>query len=161
MKVIIITLISFIITSAIAIDRVKLDSKVQKSVINVLAKNEALQPSFFTYNAKDIQKNAGLVIAAINKIPKSAVSKKLAFAKTKLTELNAKKTTKENNESYSIASTAFVHIVNTYDVGPEYNSYSCPMVNKKWIQNSKKKLRTHNPYAPEMPHCGQRDTDHK
>lgn len=160
MKILLITL-SLIITSAFAKNRIKLDSKIQKSVINVLEKNEALHASFFTYNAKEIEKNAELVIAAINKIPKSVVSKKLTFAKTKLTELSSKKTTKENNESYSIASTALVHIVNTYDVGPKYNSYSCPMVNKKWVQNSKKKLRTHNPYAPEMPHCGQRDTDHK
>jgi hypothetical protein len=141
--------------------RSKLNSKIQSEVVNVLEANEALHASFFTYSSKDVQKNAELVIKAINKVSKSTISKKMTFAKTKLKEIKSKNMRKINNESYAIASAAFVHIVNTYDVGPKYNSYSCPMVNKKWVQNSKKKLRTHNPYAPEMPHCGQRDTDHK
>lgn len=160
MKLLIITFFLFISTS-FAKTRIKLEPKLQKSVINVLNKNEALHASFFTYNAKEVENNAKEVIKAINKVPKSVISKKLAFAKTKLKELESTKSREINNESYSIASTALVHIVNTYNVGPEYNSYSCPMVKKKWVQNSKKKLRTHNPYAPEMPHCGQRDTDHK
>ena len=160
MKFLIITL-CLIVSPIFAKDRIKLDSKLQKEVIKVLEQNEALHASFFTYDTKAVQKNAELVIKAIDKVSKSAVSKKMAFTKTKLSEITAKKSRKANNESYGIISAGLVHIVNTYDVGPKYNSYSCPMVNKKWVQNSKKKLRTHNPYAPEMPHCGQRDTDHK
>ena len=51
-------------------------------------------------------------------------------------------------------------VVNTYDVGKKYNAYSCPMVKKKWVQNSKKMAKVHNPYAPNMPHCGSKDTSH-
>jgi hypothetical protein len=45
-------------------------------------------------------------------------------------------------------------------VGEGYNEYTCPMVKKKWVQNSKKRARVHNPYAPEMPHCGGQVTEY-
>lgn len=41
---------------------------------------------------------------------------------------------------------ALIHIINTYDVGENYNAYSCPMTNKKWVQNSKKLNMVSNPY---------------
>ena len=65
----------------------------------------------------------------------------------------------KNNQNYHLTSMALIHIVNTYDVGNEYNAYSCPMVKKKWLQNSKKMAKVHNPYAPNMPHCGGQDSN--
>lgn len=55
---------------------------------------------------------------------------------------------------------ALIHIVNKYDLGSKYNAYSCPMVKKKWLQNSDKMAKVHNPYAAGMPHCGSQDTNH-
>ena len=57
----------------------------------------------------------------------------------------------------TFVSKALVHIVRTYDVG-KYNAYSCPMVKKVWVQNSAKQDGVQNPYAPEMPACGTKDT---
>jgi hypothetical protein len=73
--------------------------------------------------------------------------------------MNAKTSREENNQNYHLVSMALIYIVNTYDVGPKYNAYSCPMVKKKWLQNSKKLAKIHNPYAPHMPHCGSQDTN--
>ena len=65
-----------------------------------------------------------------------------------------------NNENYHIVSSALIFVINKYDLGSEYNAYSCPMVKKKWIQNSKKMTKVHNPYAAGMPHCGSQDSSH-
>jgi len=139
-------------------ERVKLSDSEQKEVISALEANEALHASFFTYDAKKVESNAVKLSEAIKKISNSEVKKLLEFSLTKIADIKAGNDRDKNNQNYHLASMALIHIVNKYDVGDKYNAYSCPMVKKKWIQNSKKMAKVHNPYAPEMPHCGSQDS---
>jgi hypothetical protein len=132
----------------------------KQAVINVLIKNEVLHQSFFDYNGEEVEKSARALYEEIDKIKKPEIKKLLAFSQKKLKEIKNSNSRELNNEIYNIVSTALIYLVNTYDLGAKYNAYSCPMVKKKWIQNSVKILKIKNPYAPEMPHCGSKDTNY-
>ncbi len=141
-------------------DRKTLTVAVKKSVVSALEANEALHSSFFKYDAKAVEANAMKLKNAIDAIENKEVAKLLNFSKGKLSEIKASNDRETNNKNYHLVSMALIHIVNKYDVGSKYNAYSCPMVKKKWVQNSTKMAKVHNPYAPNMPHCGSQDTTH-
>ncbi len=141
-------------------DRKSLSEAAKKSVISALEANEALHSSFFKYDAKAVESNAMKLKKAIDAIEDKEVAKLLNFSKTKLSEIKASNDRETNNKNYHLVSMALIHIVNKYDVGSKYNAYSCPMVKKKWVQNSSKMAKVHNPYAPNMPHCGSQDSQH-
>ena len=141
-------------------DRKSLSEAAKKSVVSALEANEALHSSFFTYDAKAVESNAMKLKKAIDEIEDKEVAKLLNFSKTKLSEIKASNDRETNNKNYHLVSMALIHIVNKYDVGSKYNAYSCPMVKKKWVQNSSKMAKVHNPYAPNMPHCGSQDSHH-
>ncbi len=141
-------------------DRKSLSEAAKKSVISALEVNEALHSSFFKYDAKAVESNAMKLKKAIDAIEDKEVAKLLNFSKTKLSEIKASNDRETNNKNYHLVSMALIHIVNKYDVGSKYNAYSCPMVKKKWVQNSSKMVKVHNPYAPNMPHCGSQDSKH-
>jgi hypothetical protein len=105
-----------------------------------------------------VESNAMNLKKAIDAIEDKEVAKLLNFSKGKLKEIKASNDREVNNKNYHLVSMALIHIVNKYDVGSKYNAYSCPMVKKKWVQNSSKMAKVHNPYAPNMPHCGSKDS---
>lgn len=137
-----------------------LDLKHKAQLVAVLEANEKLHSAFFKYNGRKIEIEAKEVVRSIGKLKHKKAMEILIPAKKLLLSLKAKSKKEQNNVAYHKASLLLASIVNKYDVGNSYNVYSCPMVKKTWIQNSKKQLRTHNPYAPEMPHCGGRDTEY-
>ncbi len=141
-------------------DRKSLSEAAKNSVISALEANEALHSSFFKYDAKAVESNAMKLKKAIEAIEDKEIAKLLNFSKTKLSEIKASNDRETNNKNYHLVSMALIHIVNKYDVGSKYNAYSCPMVKKKWVQNSSKMAKVHNPYAPNMPHCGSQDSKH-
>ncbi len=138
--------------------RKALTEATRKSVVSALEANEALHSSFFKYDGKSVEQNAKKLKSAIDAIEDKEIGKLLKFSKVKLSEIKASSDRKVNNKNYHLVSMALIHIVNKYDVGSKYNAYSCPMVKKKWVQNSSKMTKVHNPYAPNMPHCGSQDT---
>ncbi|POB13408.1 DUF3347 domain-containing protein [Halobacteriovorax sp. DA5] len=154
-KFIIVSMIAFHLFAA---GRIEMAPNTKKEVVKVLELNETLHASFFEYDGAKVEEAAKKLSTAIDKISDEKIKKLLTFSKTKLSEIQASKTTAENNQSYHLVSMALIHIINTYDVGEKYNAYSCPMVKKKWVQNSSKQDKVHNPYASNMPHCGQKDT---
>ncbi|EPZ50141.1 PF11827 family protein [Bacteriovorax sp. BAL6_X] len=154
-KFIIVSLIAF---NLFAASRIEMAKDTKEQVVKVLELNEALHASFFDYDGAKVEKGAKALSNAIDKISDEKIKKLLTFSKTKLSEIEASKSTADNNQNYHLVSMALIHIINTYDVGEKYNAYSCPMVKKKWVQNSSKQDKVHNPYASNMPHCGQKDT---
>lgn len=129
-------------------------------LIKVLEENEKLHAAFFDYSQEKVIKEARALEAVVDKVGDKELSTVMAKVKNGLKKISKNSSREENNEAYALVSANLVYIVNTYELGDKYNSYSCPMVKKKWIQNSKKMKRVHNPYAPGMPHCGQRDSDY-
>ena len=83
--------------------------------------------------------------------------KLLKFSQGKLKEIKSDSSKKDNNQRYHLVSMALIHVLNKYDIGNDYAAYTCPMVQKKWIQNSKKIAKVHNPYSDKMPHCGAKE----
>lgn len=140
--------------------RKALTEATQKTLGLVLSANEKLHAAFFSYDAKLIEENALKLKSAIDGIKNEEISKLLHFSKNKLLEIKASSEREANNQNYHLVSMALIYIVNKYDVGSGYNAYSCPMVKKKWLQNSKVMAKVHNPYAPSMPHCGTQDTNY-
>ena len=138
--------------------RKTLSPEVKKSLLFVLEKNETLHRAFFNYNGKRVETQAKNLQKAIAAIQDKEMAKLLEFSQKKLKEIKASKERDLNNQNYHIVSMALIYLVNQYDLGDKYNAYSCPMIKKKWIQNSKQIAQIHNPYAPEMPHCGTQDT---
>ena len=149
------------ITSAMSAEkRMKVDGKTKNQIIDALKVNDELHASFFKYDGKKIETAAKKLSSAFDKIEDTSISKLLVFAKKKLSDIKEANDKKMNNENYHIVSSALIFVINKYDLGSEYNAYSCPMVKKKWIQNSKKMTKVHNPYAAGMPHCGSQDSSH-
>lgn len=134
--------------------RKDLDESSKKQIIKVLENNEALHAAFFDYKADVVESEAKKVLTSISSLKNEDLLQILKFSTEKLKLVTASESRENNNVNYAIFSAALVHIINIYDVGEGYNGYSCPMVKKKWVQNSKKINKVHNPYAPEMPHCG-------
>lgn len=140
--------------------RIALNEKVKKEVIEVLEANEKLHVSFFEYNGKKIETSASAVKEKIGKISDPEISKLLKYPMTKLSEMKSGSERADNDKNYHLVSMALINIVKKYDVGEKYNAFTCPMVKKKWLQNTKKMPTVHNPYAPDMPTCGMRTTSH-
>ena len=139
-------------------DRKSLSDTLKPQVLKVLQVNEQLHSAFFAYDAAKVETEAKQLKDAIEKIKDEKLASLLELSKTKLSEITAKAKREKNNEAYDFVSKALVHVVKTYDVG-KYNAYSCPMVKKVWVQNSAKQDAIQNPYAPEMPACGSKDTN--
>lgn len=136
----------------------QLDDVTKTNLNEVLEANEKLHAAFYEYNSKLIEENAKILQSKIDQIQNKEIAKLLDFSKKTLDDINSKNDKETNNQKYHLVSMALIHIVKNYSVSSEYDAYSCPMVKKKWVQNSKKLVKVHNPYAPEMPHCGTRDT---
>ena len=143
-----------------ATERVKLPEQTKMEVIGVLKVNENLHASFFKYNAKEVEQKAKELAQAIDKINDPQIKKLLNFSKSKVNQIKSTEGRKKNNELYNMVSMALTHLINKYDLGKDYNVYSCPMVKKKWVQNSTEMKKVHNPYAPNMPHCGEMLTNY-
>lgn len=140
--------------------RKSLSESSKKEIIAVLEANEALHTSFFKYEASKVAKSAKELNGKISLIKDMELSKLLKYSQTMLAKMVSKSTRDENNQNYHMVSMALIHIVNTYDIGDKYNSYSCPMVKKKWLQSAKNSSEVNNPYAPNMPHCGRKESNH-
>ncbi|MCF8060019.1 MAG: hypothetical protein K9K67_12030 [Bacteriovoracaceae bacterium] len=155
--------LSFFVQSSFAEEsktRKKISETTKNQVIAVLKANESLHASFFDYKGDTVEKAAKDLKSKMSAVEDKEISKLLKFSITKLDDLKKDSEREQNNQDYHLVSMALIHLVNTYDIGEGYNAYSCPMVKKKWVQNSKLKARVHNPYAPEMPHCGTQDTEY-
>jgi hypothetical protein len=135
-----------------------LDKQSKNELTSVLVANELLHNSYFNYDGNSVEKAALKLKEEIDKISNTEISELLKFSSSKLSEIKAASDREKNNQTYHMVSMALIHIINTYDVGSHYNAYSCPMVKKKWIQNSSKVGKINNPYAPQMAHCGDQDT---
>lgn len=153
-------LVLLLLSSSAFANRIELDKKVTSELVSVLKSNEAVHAAFFKYDGAKIEAKAKLMSLEIDKISDKNIHEMLKFAKQKLAGLKKSNTKKDNNLNYHIVSSALIFLLNKYDLGKEYNSYSCPMVKKKWIQNSTKIDEVSNPYADYMPNCGKKDTQY-
>jgi len=138
--------------------RAPLNDKVKSNVAEVLNANEELHAAFFDYNNENVQKAAMGVAEKIMAIKDKEISKLLKVSHDKLMEMAKSEDEKANKEAFYVVSLGLANIIRKYDVGGKWNVYSCPMVKKSWVQDSAKNDNVRNPYAPEMPGCGSKNT---
>lgn len=149
-------LLASLLLTSLTFSKEAVDEKTKAEILKVLEANEALHASFFKYNADEVVSNAKKTNAAISNVSNKEIKKLLVNASKKLSAIKVDSKREDNNKDYHQASMAFIYLINKYELGDKYAGYRCPMVKKKWVQNTKKMGRVHNPYAPEMPHCGGR-----
>ncbi|EQC45407.1 DUF3347 domain-containing protein [Bacteriovorax sp. Seq25_V] len=140
-------------------DRIKLEGKVKDELVKIYEVNEKLYDSFFDYNGKEVSKRALELKDAIEKISDEKIKNLLKFSADKLSTMTADRTEELNQQDYNIVSMALIHVNSKYDFGKKYNAYSCPMVKKKWLQNTEKDSNVKNPYAAMMRGCGSKDSN--
>ncbi len=138
-------------------DRKSLSKEDKKSLLKILEANENLHKAFFSYEGKVVEKEASNLKLAVENMKNEDISKLLNFSKSKLDQIKSENDREVNNENYHIFSMALIHVLKNYNAG-HYNAFSCPMVKKKWVQNTAKMSEVHNPYASGMPHCGTQDS---
>ena len=155
-----ILLFTLLSTTVFATEREGLKGKALAEVLKVYQDNEKLHAAFFDYKADEVEKYAKAVSSDINAVSHKEIKATLKETQKYLAAITKESEREANNVNYDKASLPLIKVIEKYDLGERYNAYSCPMVKKKWVQNSSDKLRVHNPYAPEMPHCGQRDSDY-
>ncbi len=141
------------------VERKKIDAKLKATLISVFEVNEALHSAFFTYNADLVDQGAKNLRDAILKIDDKKLKKHFKRTLVQLEKITKDQNQEKNNHQYNLVSKKLVQALGLYDLGDTYNVYSCPMVKKVWVQNSKKMAKVHNPYASYMPHCGTKDTN--
>lgn len=138
--------------------REQISKESKREVREVLEMNEKLHLAFFNQDSEGVHKYSEKMASRIEKMEDQSLKSLLEFSMKQLRTLPNLVDIKEKHQVYHRVSLALIHIINSYDLGEGYNVYSCPMVRKKWVQNSTELARVHNPYAPEMKHCGTQDT---
>ena len=144
--------------------RAALSDTDKKQITKAFKSYESLFKSFFIYNPRKIDKKLEKFVTDLKQVKHKAIQSELKKNKVYelLSKVKAKGDRDENNMNHSVASKHIYDvIIAKYDLGAGWDLYYCPMIKKYWFQNSKDMKKVHNPYAPEMPHCGARKTYHK
>jgi Spy/CpxP family protein refolding chaperone len=139
-------------------DRKELSMDVKSQLREVYRRNDKLYDLFVKEKYAQVEKQAKEVAEAIEKIDNKEVTQLLNFTKKNLNDLEGELDVEVLHEAYSMISTALIHVLKTYDIGPGYNAYFCPMVKKHWIQNSMQVTEVQNPYDKSMRKCCDKET---
>ena len=140
--------------------RASIEKTAREQFLSLLKINESLHSSFFKYDAKSVDQYAKEMQQALKKVKNEKVLKLLKGMDKYLGKISSSESQKNNNHMYNLVSKKLLTVLHTFDFGSVYNAYSCPMVQKSWIQNSTKIDKVHNPYASYMPHCGTKDSNY-
>ncbi len=131
--------------------------KVKNEILSSLVVYEELHKSYFEYDSKKVVEKSKQFSELLSKLSERDIVSSLENANVFkfLAAIKAGDNRSVNNSLLdNISKKLNELIISKYDIGSDYNLYHCPMVDKFWIQNSKKMAKVHNPYAPDMPHCG-------
>ena len=152
-------LLTFLLSiSAWAADsRKPLEPSDAKAVTEVLLKNDELFNAFLKKDPALVQKKAAELHELASKTDSSVLSKVKKKAKS-LKGIKPGTKNESNLESYEPFLNALIKVVKKYQVPGRYNIFSCPMVNKSWIQDVTVNKDVRNVYAMEMLECGTQDT---
>lgn len=134
-----------------------IEHKTEQRLKTVFEKYEVVHTHFFEYNDEKAKKAIKDLSEAISKIEEEEVKKRLVYSKKTLDKMADIRDSSELNKKLNTVSMALIYILDKYNVDKKYQSYYCPMVKKKWIQNTSVESKVLNPYAPEMPHCGAKE----
>lgn len=140
-----------------SVERKTLSGEDQKKVILILDKNDELFNAFLKKDDSLIEKKSHELSGLMKKIEVAAL-KEVKIQTKQLDSIKATKTRETNLVAYESFVNPLIKFIQTYDVGSNFNVFSCPMVKKSWIQNTIVNKDVRNVYAMEMLECGTQDT---
>ncbi len=144
-------------SKAFSSEMMKVNDKNKEIIYNALQAYDQLHFAYFEYDKDEVVKKAKVLSEKLALI-------KIEMVKDKLEKDNVQKLISaiktENSRSINnslldnISKRLNDIIITKIDLDGRYGLFYCPMVKKYWLQNVKKMTKVHNPYAPDMPHCG-------
>ncbi len=144
-------------TEKMSVKRKALPAKDVSEVKLILDKNDELFNAFLKKDNSLIEKKSQELSALVKKSQGSSL-KEVKNQVKKLDSIKASEKHDANLASYESFVNPLIKLVQTYDVGSNFNIFSCPMVKKSWIQNTDVNKGVKNVYAMEMLECGTQDT---
>lgn len=142
-------------THKMSVARKSLSSTDKDWMATVLKKNDELFNAFLKKDNALIEKKAQELHFVIQK---NSSFKNISTEGAKLVAIKATRSREDNLDSYEAFLKPLINAVQSYDVGKNYNIFSCPMVKKSWIQDTDTNKNVRNVYAMEMLECGTQDT---
>lgn len=109
---------------------------------------------FIKSDFKKAEAGAKEMIKVLDGLALGTEQKLLAKAKKGLDQIEEKASREINNKHFESVSKVLVSYLNQYKIDPKFQIFYCPMVRKRWIQDTKRYAKTHNAYDPGMLHCG-------
>jgi len=140
-----------------SVQRKTLTAKELSGVKPILDKNDELFNAFLKEDNSLIEKKSQELSSLVKKSDLAALKGVKEQAK-KLDSIKGSQKRDKNLEAYESFVNPLIKFVQTYDVGSKFNVFSCPMVEKSWIQNTDVNKGVKNVYAMEMLECGTQDT---
>jgi signal recognition particle GTPase len=141
-----------------SLKRQKLSKEDKQDILKVFKANELLHAGFFKYKRSKIMSKVAPVQLALKEVRSKNMKKMFSKSSRWLNEISTKLKKKQNYKKYNMFSEELIKLLIKYDIGSGYDIYACPMVNMRWVQNSKVDPKVNNPYASYMPHCGSRES---
>lgn len=136
-------------------ETLKLGDSEQQELNRVFAINEDLHMAFFNYDAEKVASKSADLAKAMSEVSNPEIKSKLEHSIARLEQIKADRAREDNNQDYHLVSMAMIHLLNQYAISDDHQGYHCPMIKMQWVQNAKSLAKVHNPFAPEMPHCGE------
>jgi hypothetical protein len=140
-----------------ASDRKVLPLEAIKKTEEILKKNDELFNAFLKKDLKSAEAHSKALYQMVHKSA-PGILKSVSGNAPSLKEINASASLEKNLEHYEKFLNPLIQIVKVYKVPAQYNIFSCPMVNKSWIQDVKTNQDVRNVFAMEMLECGTQDT---
>lgn len=137
--------------------RKSLQSNDKALLTEILAKNDSLFNAFLKKDNALIEKSAK-ELASLAVKSDSTIMKELKAKVYSLEGIKSSNKNEDNLKAYEAFLNPLVAIVQQYEVAGKYNVFSCPMVKKSWIQDTKINKDVKNVYAMDMLECGSQDT---
>ena len=129
MKKLLILLILVTSTAFAGPEREKINDQNDKdNLLKAFKVNEDLHMAFYKYDAKKVSKFSKGLKSALEMVKGKKIIKVLGRAAKQLGKISEEKSQDQNNKLYSLVSKSLISLLAKYDLGKDYNAYSCPMV---------------------------------
>lgn len=139
--------------------KIALEKEVEEQALKIFEANFQLHQAFVKDDIELIQQQA----FNLREVTSQAVAAQpslveLAKVDETLKQMATQKEVEQLATSFAVVNQVMVDFLLANELSAAYNIYYCPMVDKRWIQDSAQVLEVQNPYALYMLKCGTKET---
>lgn len=140
-------------------EKAALEKEAQAQALNIFAANFQLHQAFIKDDVELIQQQAfNLREVTTQAVAAQPSLVELAKVDETLKQMATQKEVEQLATSFALVNQVMVDFLLANELSAAYNVYYCPMVDKRWIQDSAQVLEVQNPYALYMLKCGTKET---